>query len=317
MVTTLGVLTMVLMTAVPTTNYLPEPEPLSGGRVLNGHRFLPADTLPMPFATTSFGSSMLLLIGGSTSSLTVGNIDLSADLTYAGTGGVLRYEYSFLDHFALRAGAATLIFSGTNGRSALAIGSSVVVGVDAGATATISLGNTARLSLLFDFNFGPNVALTIGSGVRALLDSCASETGCDVSSAGILNVITSANYRPSLSAAWSPWRPLGLVAFGGFSLTTTDSDALTTGGAMTVGGTADFDFMTWSVPIGLQVLASHIAPVMGTALRTSTDVGGGVYYTGKKELAVGIQVVARRFAVRENVNVSWGTLATIGLRYYW
>ena len=49
-----------------------------------------------------------------------------------------------------------------------------------------------------------------------------------------------------------------------------------------------------------------------------TDLGGGIFYTGRKDLAAGVQFVSRRFAVVPNVDVSWKTyLATMGLRYFW
>ena len=42
-----------------------------------------------------------------------------------------------------------------------------------------------------------------------------------------------------------------------------------------------------------------------------TDLGGGIFYTGRKDLAAGVQFVSRRFAVVPNVDVSWKTyLAT-------
>jgi hypothetical protein len=314
-VTTLGVVAMVL---VASAECPPEDELSSEGRSLAGHLFMPSDSVPVPFATTSFVSSMLLGYGSTATNLVILGVDFSKDLQYAGTGGVLRYELSFLRHFAVRAGVGTLIYSGIDGRSAIAIGSSVVLGVEAGATGTILLGDRVRLSLLFDFRYSPNIALTIGTGVNQILASCASPDGCSADTGNLFSLISLATYRPALAMAWSPWRPLGLQAFGGFSLGTSPSQLVTTGGAVVAGGAADLDFMPlWRVPLGLQLLASAVVPVMGTALQRSTDLGGGLFYTGKRALAVGVQVVGRRFAVRENVEVSWGVLGTIGLRYYW
>ena len=56
----------------------------------------------------------------------------------------------------------------------------------------------------------------------------------------------------------------------------------------------------------------------GNGLEHVTDLGGGIFYTGRKDLASGVQIVSRRFAVVPNVDVSWKTyLATMGLRYFW
>lgn len=314
--TTLGVVMVLLAAAAE--DCPPEDENLSKGRILSGHVFMPTDSVPVPFATTSFASAMLLGYGATSTNLVISGVDFSKDLKYAGTGGLLRYEFSILDHLSLRAGVGTLIYSGIDGRSAVAIGSSVVFGLEAGITGTLLVGNRVRLSLLFDFKYSPSVGLTIGTAANAIIASCGSPDGCSVETASLFSVIMLASYKPAIAAAWSPWRPFGLQAFTGFTLATTPSNLVTTGGAMIAGGTADFDFMPlWRVPLGLQVQASAIVPVMGTAIQRSIDLGGGIFYTGKKELAAGVQLVGRRFAVRDNVEVSWGLIGTIGLRYYW
>jgi hypothetical protein len=81
----------------------------------------------------------------------------------------------------------------------------------------------------------------------------------------------------------------------------------------------DFDFKAISdVPIGLQAVFSWSAPISGTILDHVSDLGGGIFYTGRPHLALGLQIVSRRFKVRPGVDVSWSTyLATIGARYYW
>ncbi|HKO92345.1 MAG TPA: hypothetical protein VJU61_14375, partial [Polyangiaceae bacterium] len=49
-----------------------------------------------------------------------------------------------------------------------------------------------------------------------------------------------------------------------------------------------------------------------------TDLGGGVFYTGRDNLSLGVQAVNRRFRVVPEVDVSWSTfVASLGLRYYW
>ncbi len=57
---------------------------------------------------------------------------------------------------------------------------------------------------------------------------------------------------------------------------------------------------------------------MLTWYRSGWRRGGGIFYTGRKDLSAGIQFVARRFAVTPNVDIGFNTnLATLGLRYYW
>ena len=46
--------------------------------------------------------------------------------------------------------------------------------------------------------------------------------------------------------------------------------------------------------------------------------GGGLLYTGKKDVMLGVQAVYRRFKVVPEVDVSWNTvLVMTGLRYFW
>jgi hypothetical protein len=81
---------------------------------------------------------------------------------------------------------------------------------------------------------------------------------------------------------------------------------------------ADFDFLAVSeVPVGVQ-LSWNSRFVFSESTDGFTDLGGAVFYTGRKNLSVGFQLVDRRFRVVPDVDVSWKTfIALIGLRYYW
>jgi hypothetical protein len=123
-----------------------------------------------------------------------------------------------------------------------------------------------------------------------------------------------------VAATWAPTRALGItgnVAYAHLSQkqhdTTFDADTVS------LGASTDFDFgAISSVPVGLMLQFSWTAPVSGSGVQHVTDLGGGVFYTGREHLAVGLQLIARRFAVEQNLNVSWETyITTIGLRYYW
>ena len=89
--------------------------------------------------------------------------------------------------------------------------------------------------------------------------------------------------------------------------------------SVSLGASTDYDFgAVSSVPIGLMLQFSWTAPVSGSGVQHVTDLGGGIFYTGREHLAVGLQLIARRFAVEQNLDVSWKTyITTIGLRYYW
>jgi len=294
--------------------------PESGGRVLNGHVFMPATDVPPPFVTTSFASSMLLAAGTTTGSYQVGNQNFSGSFDYAGVGGVLGYEYAFLDHFSVRAKLEEAIYSGITGKSAIVIGTTVQGGGSVGFTASLPIGSSARVGFLFDAGLQPNLALTIGSAIKSIVDSCSQPNGCVVGTGEVFqqrNVIT---YEPALAASWAPLSALGLTANVGYlwANETGNNSNNNSAKSAVLGAAADFDFGAIShVPVGLQAQFSWAAP-NGSFLKHVTDLGGGIFYTGKKDLAIGVQAVNRRFAVTPGVDVSWSTvISEIGLRYYW
>lgn len=71
-------------------------------------------------------------------------------------------------------------------------------------------------------------------------------------------------------------------------------------------------------------MAAGWAPLRGLGLTGNLGYlwanqgGTSLFYTGRKDLALGVQVIARQFAVTPDVKVSWNTqLSEIGPRYYW
>jgi hypothetical protein len=73
------------------------------------------------------------------------------------------------------------------------------------------------------------------------------------------------------------------------------------------------------VPVGLQVALNSLVPVAGhDSSFGNTDLGGGVFYTGRKHLSLGVQALARNFRVAPAADANWSAvMAFIGLRYYW
>jgi hypothetical protein len=303
---------------VPPTPASEEPSP--HGRILNGHAFMPALDVPGALQTTSFVSGLLIGLGQTSGTFNVSGQPISGNFEYAGIGAVIGYEYAFLDYFSVRLALTELIFSGVTSRSALVVGTQLQGGAGAGATFSLPVGDTLRLGVLFDVSAAPNFGLTIGNGVRAIVDSCRTPQGCDVHAAGFFQQKNVVQLTPALAANWAPIPALGVTANASYIYASQRINGTTfTGDAFQVGTALDFDFAAISsVPVGLQVQFSWIAPFNGSALQHVSDVGGGIFYTGRKNLALGVQVIDRRFAVTPDLNVSWKTfLVDIGMRYYW
>lgn len=310
--------------APPATEAAPAPavtteDGAPAGRVLNGHVFMPSAAVAGALTTTSFATYLVTVYGNTTGSTQIGDQLYSGTFDYAGVGAVLGYEYAFLDHFSARFSITELVYSGINGSSALVIGTSVSTAATLGFTASLPIGDSLKLALLIDGGIGPGLALTIGSGISSIIKSC-QQGNCSAGNGEIFGTRNSFTVTPAIAMNWAPWRPFGITANLSYTFLTQNlNSGSVSGQAFGLGVALDFDFKAISdVPIGLQFVYTWIAPVSGTSLQHVSDLGGGIFYTGRPHLALGLQIVARRFKVSPDVNVSWSTwLATLGLRYYW
>ena len=307
--------------SVPPTSTNVEPSP--HGRILNGHAFMPALDVPGALVTTSFVSGLLIAAGETSGTFTTPKGQtLSGNFDYAGIGAVVGYEYAFLNYFSVRIALTELLFSGTSGKSAVVIGTGLQGGAGLGATASLPVGDTLRLGILFDVSATPKFGLTIGNGLKGLIETCQGSAGqaCDIHAGDFFQNNNVISIQPALAANWAPIPALGVTANGSYIDARQHLSGETFyGQALQLGAALDWDFgAISSVPIGLQVQFSWIAPISGSGLQHVSDIGGGIFYTGRKNLALGVQVIDRRFAVTPDVDVSWKTfLVDIGMRYYW
>ncbi len=288
-------------------------------RVLNGHVFMPSAVVPGALTTTSFGTFFLLGFGTTSGSMQVGDKTYSGNFDYAGTGAALAYEYAFQRYFSARFQLNDVIYSGIDGPSAIVVGTSIQFSGSIGATASLPIGDSLRVGVLFDAGTTPGLGLTIGEGIKTIIGDCQAGN-CTAGEGAIFGTHRATTLQPALAANWAPWRPLGITANVAYLSVSQDQGGHSfTGQAVSVASAADLDLLPlWKVPVGLQLAFSWTAPVGGSILQHVTDLGGGIFYTGSQHLALGLQLVSRRFAVEPTVDVSWKTyLATIGLRYYW
>ena len=295
-------------------------EEMPTGRVLNGHVFMPSAIVPGALTTTSYDTHLVLAYGTTTGSFKVGDRVFAGTYTYAGVGANLAYEYAFLRYFSARLGINEQIYSGVDGKSAITVGTTASAGGSLGMTASLPLSDSLRVGFLFDAAITPGLALTIGNGIRTIIDSC-NQGNCTVNTGGIFSVNHALVLQPALAASWAPWRPLGLTANTAYIFVTQKRGGVNySGQAVSLAAAADYDFHAISkVPIGLELEFAWTAPLHGNeGIQHVGDLGGGIFYTGREHLALGLQVISREFAVQPDLKSTWGTfLMSIGLRYYW
>lgn len=301
------------------------------GRVLNGHAFMPVLGMVTPFAATSFGTFLTLGTGSTTGTFTVqlpGNPPpppqtFTGDVTFAAVGGLLTYEYAVLRGVSVRAGLNETIYSGTTGAGAAVVGTNARVGVGGGLTAGMPLGEAFRVAGVLDVTYAPRFGLILGPAVKAAYDSCQSGvSNCQFDFGKLFEQSNVLQVVPGVAASWAPIRPLGVsanVSYSHSSIDTSSSGTQTQDGIQ-VGAAVDLDFREFSrAPVGAQATWASFVPFGGDQSGARyTDLGGGVFYTARRNLALGLQFTVRRFRVAPQVDVSWQTVvAVIGLRYYW
>jgi hypothetical protein len=281
-----------------------------------------------PFTTTSFGSYMLVGYGSTTGSLTLqlpGNPPpapqtFAGSVSYVAIGGVLGFEAAFLRYFSARIILTETLYSGVTGAAAAVVGSNARLGGDFGLTASLPIGQAIRVATVLDTSFAPAMGLLLGPAVKSAFDSCSGGvSNCRFDFGQLFEQKNVFSIEPGLAASWAPLPALGVTAnltYVHRSLTNSNSGA-TNSEALSGGVAADFDFHAISVvPVGLQLSWNSRFPFDSSD--GFTDVGVGVFYTGRKNLSLGLQLIDRRFRVVPDVDVSWSTfIALIGLRYYW
>jgi hypothetical protein len=312
--------------AGPSVAVAPETSPPPEGRELAGHVFMPALGIVGPFATTSFSSYMTLGAGSTEGHLTLqlpGNPPpppqtFNGSVSYVAVGGVLGFEAQVVPGISARMGLTETIYSGTSGAAVTTVGTNARVGGGLGITAGLPIGNSVRVAGVVDANLVPRFGLLLGPAIESTFESCS--TGirdCRFDFSKLFRLKNVFELKPGVAASWAPLRALGIS--GNLSYLYASVAGISQGGIF-IGVAVDYDFRAISrVPVGLQAALSSLVPITGhDSVFGYTDLGGGVFYTGRKHLSLGIQALARRFRVSPQTDVSWSTyVAFIGLRYYW
>lgn len=303
--------------AAPAARAVDEP-PTTSGRTVNGHTFMPSLVIAPPVAVTSFSVGMLLGTGGATGpKYDVGGNPIPGqtnDYTYAALGQSLTYEFAFLGNFTGRLGLLTSLYTGVDGPSALVVGTTVRVGGQAGLTWSFPLGDAFRLGASADVDYSPQLNLLVAAAVLAALQgtydpSLAFEQD---------NVLT---WRAAVTAAWAPIPPLGFTAQVGYATSSLDMNAGTferQSVAAGVLGEVDFGKFT-PVAIGLNLVFRKNFGV-NSAQSDITDVGGALLYTGKPDVSLGLELLARTLTIRPQLPdplKSTFPIAQIYVRYFW
>jgi hypothetical protein len=287
-------------------------------RAINGHLFIPSLVVADPFLATTFS----LTTGAGYAWFDGPGFDMRGDVNMARQDSYVAeqlsvkasFQANLLRWWAFRAGGGGGVAAGADGKSALVLGAQVPLDVALGTTVSWQLGRFIRLGGMFDFDYQYSKVVTPLAAVRSsFLAGQADTTNA---------VIQGSSYfvEPGAAVAFAPFRALGLVATFQYLWVGTDIATLNpTANNLVFGVSAQVDLRPiWHrVPIG--VIASYRAsvPVANSGPESDThDLEGGVYYTGRDSLVLGLVAQGRWLPVRQFFFGS-EILATFVIRYYW
>ncbi len=223
------------------------------------------------------------------------------------SGGVRLLEY-----LSLRAAVGTEAYIGNGTDAALTVGSSARVTAGLGAKGSLPVGETLRFAATFDATYGPVYSVLIAEG---LLDAINSGR---ISAAEFVQNYSTFTWTGGLVGSWAPWPFLGFTLNGRFVVPTKTGKASYAQNGIVGAAMADFDARPiWSwLPMGLSAAYSVISPTSGNGVSALQTFGFGLYYTGRRDLGLGLQFEWRTGTL-ESGQSSRAALGFLDLKYYW
>jgi hypothetical protein len=163
----------------------------------------------------------------------------------------------------------------------------------------------------------PQYSILVGN---AIISAVQSGTLGDNSA---LQTVESAYVAPGLSVAAALHPSFGLMGEARYVWTRLEagSDVANVRQGIQLSGLADFDMdPLWRLPVAVAALVHLETRLDHDGINRVLDVGGGIYYTRRVNLQLGLELVRRSGELRReplpSLNLSMG-IATIALRYHW
>ena len=279
-------------------------------RQLGEHVFIPRIEVFNPFTTSDLASTTGFAYGtagGPTFNLQGQPVNL-ADYQIVAYSQSFTGQWGIADWWALRVLVNGLLYTGANGSALAGIGVNGVVRGGAGTTFSWHVAPTFRLGLLVDVAFGPSIGINILNSIRQSLANNSVQTPVQSTSSTVIT--------PTLSAAWSFARGWGLLLNGTYSHSTVTANEDSVGvDQLQIQGAIDVDLKELgSIPLGIGLNASAAYSVGDQEFRRYV-YGVGLFYTGRKELTLGLELTLRRAPLGTHDVFVKSYYALISLRY--
>ncbi len=286
-------------------------------RELAGHLFLPSHLIVDPFSCTAFGANFALGAGN----VLAPRVDLSTSppTVLAGTkwygyttlAQQFQLDVRFLEYLSARASVIAGAYLGTGREAVLVVGTGLRLGGILGLKASLPIGEHVRLALSSNAQYGPVYNVLLLQGIRDAIANGSFDQG-------FLQESDTITWVEGFSGAWAPWPFVGLTVNVDYLNPRKTGAASYSQNGMRAAAMADFDarpLLEW-LPVGLNVAYAIIGPVGSGGLTTTQDFGFGAYYTGSRDLALGVEVDWESGTL-EISHAATSTLAWINFRRYW
>lgn len=277
------------------------------GRLLGGHRFIPSEFVPGPFITTAFTTLTGLGFASAAVNVTGATYNLGA------LSESMRLQVAQTSWLALRLGAAGILFSGIDQDAALNFGATFGYNVVAGASAGWRFD---RLRVAGSLDVGTSQSYTFNI-LSAIQQSVAASM---VNASTLLTGVNTFTVAPGAQVAYGFSPTLGGFGHVQFAYANATSGSVSQGStALEAGGGASIDLAPANnVPIGFLVAYNLEVgfPPGGADSTASHQLAGGVFYTGRPDLALGVEGRVSRSSPSPQVNLT--VIEVIfGMHYFW
>jgi hypothetical protein len=290
----------------------PAKNPGTADRTLGGHVFTPSLLVRSPFAVTSFEASLLYGAGDATGpTLDVSGVVIGEEkYSFAAMGQTFAYDKKLYEGISAGLGAVTQLYSGIDGPSAIVVGAEIGFGAFGRLTAGHRFG-PVHAAATFDASYAPRLGIVVIDAIARALDGV-------VDGGAAFTQENAWTLKPGLAAAVALHRALGITASADWqwiALDTDDDRSVTEAGVdLAIAADLDLGELT-SVPVAVLAAYRLTAPVGGNGVSRVIDASGGVFYTGRPALVLGLEVGFRSFSVR--ALDADAAVAQIRLQYLW
>ncbi len=292
------------------------------GREMGGHLFLPSHIIDDPFSYTAFGMYFGLGAGnalGPALQLSPPAVVGEKWYGYTGLGLGMILNVRILEYLSARAILNTTAYLGTGSGAALTVGTSARFTGTVGVKGSLPVGENFRFAVTLDGSYGPVYSLLLAQGFVDALNQCRTDPSrCSVDLGAALQTVDTLTWVGGLVGSWAPTPYLGVTGNFQFIAPTKTGSVSSSQNGVTLAIMGEFDakpIWNW-LPVGMNLAYQLTTPVGGSGVATAQETGFGFYYTGRKDLALGVEL-DWKWSTLETQQVSTATLAWFNFRYYW